>query len=115
MALHITPQLVAATYELLRMTLPFRRWKLPHADDVEFHITEHSDIDGDCLVSGGKVRIRVTADRNNTLGKLLLTLGHEMCHVRQEVVAPEDVHGEPFMHLARLVCRRHGFRMEDFL
>ena len=36
--MQITPELLEASYELLRSMPPFKRWKLPHADNVVFRV-----------------------------------------------------------------------------
>lgn len=115
MALHLTPQLLEAVYELLRLTAPIKRWNLPHADVVEFHVTKHTDRSGD-YVDGGECHvIRISSVYHSTLQSLTLTMAHEMCHLQQRRTAPrEGVHGKEFKRLARLVCRHHGFDLKTF-
>src|SRR5215475_4729604 len=36
--LHLTPEALENAYEYLRATLPFRRWNLPHADELVFRV-----------------------------------------------------------------------------
>jgi len=107
MALHITPDLLERTYELLRHTRPFRRWKLPEADDVEFHVTRHRDRFGDCT-DGDPYTIRISSTKHDTLATVLETMAHEMCHMR------DITHGKVFTRLAKQVCRHHGFDPKTF-
>jgi uncharacterized protein YbaP (TraB family) len=107
MGLHLTPAILEASYELLRVSLPFRRWGLPHADDVEFHVTRHKDRDGDCT-DGDTYTIRISAERHSTLARVLETMAHEMCHMR------DITHGSLFQRLAKQVCKHHGFDPKTF-
>lgn len=112
MTLHLTPDLIEAVYELLRATPPFRRWKLPHADDVEFHVIKSGAIDGDCAYDGDRFTIRLSADRHSMLASTIATMAHEMCHMRY----PRDRahHGKLFKRLAAQVCAVHGFDPKTF-
>jgi hypothetical protein len=119
MALHITPDTIEATYELLRLTPPFRRWKLPHADDVEFHVIENIKVYGQyCFdtVDPKKRTIRVSCSTVRSLNKLVETLAHEMCHMREhQLKVRADVqHGRVFQKLADQVCQHHGFDRGQF-
>lgn len=115
MTLHLTPEMMAQTYELLRATPPFRGWKLPAADDVEFHVTRHTDRHGDCVDAGHAHVIRCSANKHGSLASLIITMAHEMCHVRQSKLAPrERDHGTAFKRMARSVCRIHGFDPKVF-
>lgn len=104
-------------YELLRTSLPFRRWKLPHADDVELFVTLHRDRLGhfrglDHREPGPyeEPEIAVSLRNVKTLQELLPVLAHEMIHMRLDMLKSPDVkHGPAFKRLARLVRWRHGF------
>lgn len=109
--------MIERAYELLRTTLPFRRWKLPHADDVEFHVTAHKDRYGDHIsYGGGKMhRVRISLPANPTLRDLIETMAHEMCHMRQRRTRLKSAsHGKIFQRLADLVCRHHKFDRATF-
>src|SRR5690349_18038866 len=41
MSLRLTPDIIEGAYEFLRMTPPFRGWRLPPADEVEFVVSRH--------------------------------------------------------------------------
>lgn len=115
MALHLTPEMLEAAYELLRATPPFRGWRLPAGDDVEFHVTRHVDIHGDCVDAGHAHVIRISERKHSTIQALLVTMAHEMCHMRQDIKAPhEGEHGKIFKQLAQRVCRYHGFDLKAF-
>lgn len=114
--MHITPDSMEASYELLRTTLPFRRWNLPHPDKLDFRVLvtreryghfrayTNSDLVGEIAVST-KVK---------TLHMLNEVMGHEMVHIRQEALVYRDFHGKHFQRLAKLVCQRHGWNLASF-
>lgn len=113
MALHLTPALLEAAYELLRVTPPFKRWKLPHADDVEFHVSRHRDKFGDYCDS---CRMRVSANTNKELNTIIATVAHEMVHAHLHHIGFRswETHGPRFNKLAAQVCRAHGWQLEGF-
>lgn len=116
MALHLTPEMVEATYELLRATRPFRGWKLPEADDVVFHIINSDSFSGDYLPTKNGHRIRVNAKWCGTLEKLTRIMAHEMVHLHLAIACPTDVahHGHRFNKAAAIVCRHHNFDPKGF-
>lgn len=115
MALHITPEIVETTYELLRMTPPFAKWKLPHADDVRFSILKTKDRSGDfALDENGRPHIRISYARHKTLHMLTMTLAHEMCHLRDHQLRVTSGHGASFNKHADAVCKVHGFDRGQF-
>lgn len=121
MALHITPDIVEASYERLRMTAPFKRWKLPHADDVEFHVTrDEKEFGALCYDTdrrkGVQRRINVSCVLVRTLDKLDEVLAHEMCHMRELDLGVRSsiAHGGAFNRLADQVCAVHGFKRGAF-
>lgn len=120
--MHITPDIVEAGYELLRKTPPFRGWKLPDGDDVFFSAVPIKGARGGCQgehwFDGKNHHVRVNPRRHKTLGSMLMTLGHEMVHMREaELALRTDVfHGAQFQRMADQVCspRNHGFDRGQF-
>lgn len=107
--IHLTPEILEAAYNLLRATPPFKGWKLPHSDDVEFHVTRHIDRSGDCTNTGKGFTVRISSKYHATLPAVLETMAHEMVHMRQHQFCFPVTHGPRFKRLAKQVCRRHGF------
>jgi hypothetical protein len=112
--LHLTPETLEASYRLLVTTLPFRRWKLPHPDDVEFVVSMHRDRHAhhraySVQAPGGRHEIAVSAHKVKSISLLNECMAHEMVHIRQDQLGLRDNHGAGFQRLAKLVCRRHGF------
>ena len=112
MTLSLTPDILVATYELLLTTPPFRSWKLPPSDEIEFHITRSVKHFGTC---DGK-SITISDRKHGTLSNLLVTVAHEMVHLREfQTGARSDIqHGAEFNKLADRVCRIHNFDRSAF-
>lgn len=119
MSLHITPEMIEATYDLLRETPPFKRWKLPIADEVSFCVMDCDTHSADYIMLGEHThRIRINNKWTGTLGKLIANLAHEMVHLHLYIACPSDQdhegHGPVFQKAAAQVCRHHGFDMKGF-
>jgi hypothetical protein len=123
MTLHVTPELIVASYERLRMTPPFNRWGLPHADDMEFHaVPIKGDASAEHYVLADLEKktehhvLRVNPRRHRTLHMLDMTLGHEMCHIREYILGyrRKNCHGRMFNKLADSACKRHVWDRGQF-
>lgn len=116
--MHISPDMVEQAYELLRSTLPFRRWKLPHPDELIFRVTGHRDRHAhfqSWKVAGERQReIIVSQHHAKDLHKLVQDVAHEMVHLRQDMLGRRDSHGPFYQRHAALVCRRHGWDLATF-
>lgn len=119
MSLPLTPEVVAAAYEFLRHCPPFRGWKLPEADAVEFHVTRHRDRYADHTLDRKQHRIRVSSHNVKTTYALLQAVAHEIIHEYQDGIAKSGSrktdHNAEFVRLSKRVCRAHGFDPETFL
>lgn len=112
LSMHITPEVMEAVYRTLAITPPFRGWKLPHADDVGFHVLRTKNICGDhFLDKNRRHHIRISHKKHSTLRSLTETIAHEMVHMREHElgVSQHIAHGTVFHRLADQVCRHHGF------
>lgn len=99
----LTPAILAYCYSLLRETEPFCRWDLPPAEDVRFKVIHRLSHRGSCDRSAGVIKI---SDRlHGRLSKVLETMAHEMCHMRDTSRAH---HGREFKLLAQQVCKHHS-------
>lgn len=125
--LYITPESCRAVYDYLRTTLPYRRWRLPDSEAVEFRITKSADKYGSVnypTIKGHRIRpiVEISDHLVWCTDLLVRTMAHEMIHLRQfqldgwKVVekGKEYGHGEDFQAMAKLVCRRHGFNPQEF-
>jgi hypothetical protein len=110
MALSLTPAMVEAAYELLRTTPPFRGWRLPPSDEVEFRVTDDRAALGSCRAD--RACIAISGHLHGHLSTLLATLAHEMLHLWQErrgTGRRDVVHDHEFRRVARRIARLHGF------
>jgi hypothetical protein len=117
MTLRLTPDNLAAAYEYLRSTLPFARWKLPHADEIGFRVTRHH---GHIAThqGGNTCTIEVSSYCVGQTSTLMWAMGHEMIHLHQYLHGHETrgvVHNADFWRKARSACRRHGWDERMFV
>lgn len=119
MKLALTPAMLETAYEYMRSTPPFRGWKLPPAEEVEFHVTRHRDREGDHCAYRYRPEhvIRVSAYYIHATNPLLMVMGHEMIHMQQEMrrLAKPDTHNKDFCAKAARVCRIHGWDLRLFI
>jgi hypothetical protein len=117
--LPLTPQMLAAAYEYLRATPPFRRWKLPAAEQVKFCVIRARDRYGDHrhYRESDEHEIRLSLARIGHTQSLIETMAHEMVHAYEHHKNPKRPHGEhsnEWRRLAALVCKYHGFDPKSF-
>lgn len=112
MRFQLTPTLMENTYDYLCKTPPFSRWKLPEADDVEFHVTQ-SLVFGDHYMVGDQHVLRMSTRRTGCSNILILTMAHEMVHVSLGWSEKAE-HGKEFRRRAKQVCDFHGFDLKSF-
>lgn len=119
MTLTLTPHSIAAAYDYLRTTPPFKGWNLPDSDAVEFAVTKHRDREGDHNVYQriGEHIIRVSSHLIKTTDGLMQVIAHEMIHMHQEIAKTISrvPHNREFKRLATHVCRRHGWDAARFV
>ncbi len=114
MTLRLTPDMLAAGYDFLRMTDPLRRWRLPHSDDLGFHVVRHDSLSADFGVEQGTPFNRASESHNGHAVTLLASLAHEMIHLRQHLTGDRELHGPRFRRMAAQVCAAHGFDPKTF-
>ena len=114
MTLRLTPDMLAAGYDFLCTTAPFFRWRLPHSDELGFHVVRRTCLSADFGVEQGVPFIRVSEAHNGHAVTLLATLAHEMIHLRQHLTRDRELHGPRFKRMAARVCAAHGFDPKTF-
>ena len=112
MAFHLTPLALAAMYECLRAQLPFRRWRLPHADAVEFRANGRKDVMGEHR-GGDPHVITVSAHTNTTFVTALMTLMHEMAHQAEDIAGKPVGHGAGFKRRVKAISKSMGIDEKD--
>jgi hypothetical protein len=114
MTLRLTPEKLAAAYDFLRTTEPFRSWKLPEGEEVGFHVLKTRGHSADYSFENGVHLIRISDGRNGHTASLLATMAHEMIHLRQQLTGDRGHHSARFRKMAARVCRAHGFDIKTF-
>lgn len=120
MSLSLNPDMLAAAYEFLRASPPFRGWRpaLPDAETVEFHITRSQALRGRwCVADSGAHRIEISCSTVGHSETLIRTVAHEMIHLYQREAGtetPNAMHNAEFHRLKRLVCLGHGWDPRSF-
>lgn len=115
MSLHLTPEMMEATYELLRVTPPFAGWGLPDPDDLEFRVLSTRRYTGHFRAAkrrGEHHEIGASMRKIGTLATLERVMAHEMIHLQQELkgtTTPGTEHNANFYVLAAEVARHHCF------
>ncbi|TWA89534.1 SprT-like domain-containing protein [Bradyrhizobium stylosanthis] len=110
MTFRLTPKVLETSYDYLRTTPPFNRWKLPPGGDVKFVVIRSKD---DCgwynIVNGQHVIAASSAYIGRTLS-LMELMAHEMIHLYQRRKNPRATgHNAEFHKLGRRACKHHGF------
>lgn len=114
--MNVTPRLVRAAYHFFRFLPPYSRWNLP--DEVEFRITKRPDVYGTYQLIGGRHRITISRRNVKTLHALIVTLAHELIHLRQELTgdfSDRSQHNRAFVRASKHVCRALGFDSAGFV
>lgn len=101
--------MLAAAYDFLRTTEPFKAWKLPESDEVGFHVVRDPKMFADFGMENGTPIIRVSVAKNGHCATLLATMAHEMLHLRQQMTGDKGHHTAAFKRMAARVCKAHGF------
>jgi hypothetical protein len=121
-SLHLTPDLLEGAYEYLRLSPPFREWRLPDGDHVIFRVLAARDRFGHFRGrhrrgrgADGFSEIAISAREVKTTQMLIATMAHEMIHLYQDENGTARGHHNPqFLRLAARVCAIHGFDPEEF-
>lgn len=114
MTLRLTPDLLAAGYDFMRETPPFKGWRLPVSEDVGFQVVTDPKIQADFRVDGDMPIIRVSEAHHGHITTLLATLAHEMIHLRQHLKNDRETHGPRFQRTKNRICAQHGFDPKTF-
>lgn len=118
--LHITPDILASAYDFLRCTQPYKGWKLPHSDDIEFHVTKDRELVGHYARTPRKMdhEIGISAESVSQTNTLIFYMGHEMIHLYQAIQKTDTgkaMHNAEFKRLARQACAVHGWDSKLFI
>lgn len=109
--LHLSPDILRATYNFLRETPPFKRWRLPEGDTISFRVTQHRKWAGSCITDPKSPVIMASAFYIGHTDTMVRLVAHEMVHLHRDRLKskPTGEHDATFRRLAAQVCRYHGF------
>lgn len=116
----LTPAILQASYDFLRSTPPFNKWKMPPGKDVEFRVIRKRDRLGayhGYIHDKGKHTIDMCGARLSHTSSLILIMAHEMLHLYQRVKGTEtsnSEHNAEFFRLTEIICKHHGFDPKFF-
>jgi hypothetical protein len=119
MTLPITPEVLAAAYDYLASTEPFRKWNLPDSDDIKFRVVRSRKMFAQYIWDGTHT-IEVSSATVGHTKTLMETMSHELVHLHLRLTGMEsrsdnpNVHNAAFRKLAAKVCATHGFDVKAF-
>jgi hypothetical protein len=120
MTLPLTPEMLAAAYDYLKATPPFKRWKLPCSSKVKFKVALDESAYGWYQWDGTGHTITASVKAVGHTSTLMQLMAHETIHLYLEMSGKESKTGDTSIHNARfrrcaaLVCRHHGFDPKAF-
>jgi hypothetical protein len=117
MTLLLDPDMLEATYNFLKCTPPFKRFKLPDSDDVIFTVGFKHNVLGEYRWFDHQHTITISGRCIGYTDGLIETMAHEMIHLYLEHTNQEsynNAHSMLFRKIAKQVCRYHGFDPKRF-
>lgn len=113
---HLTPDLMASTYDMVRLSPPYKAWRLPDSDDLGFYVLTTPRIHGDCGFENGRIFIRLSTALVGCTMNLIATMAHEMIHTEQFRRGDKHPSGHNafFNSAADRACAWHGFDRKTF-
>ena len=111
MALKITPDMLAAVYDLLSVCPPFNKWNMPDSEDVKFQVIRTKDRTAHYCMRKGVHIIAVSSAYVGRHEMLISSVAHEMIHLHMAVNCwnRRNPHDAAFQKFADQVCRVHEF------
>lgn len=112
--------MLAASYDFLRTTPPFRAWRLPPSDEIELNVISLRDREGEYTRYCGTSEhiIGISGTRIGHTDSLIAVMAHEMIHLKQAISKTETkgtMHNAEFRQLAQAACRAHGWDPKLFV
>lgn len=121
MTMALTPEILESCYAFLATTPPFKGWRMPPPDEVEFIVSRDPTVRGkyEQYIRGrniGTCCISISEVNNGHTFNVIRTMAHEMTHLHLDRIGKADAgeHGANFKRAAARVCKFHGFDPKDF-
>ncbi len=116
--MRLTSALLEASYVFLCQTPPFRSWRLPTGDEIEFRANKDREALGSHQMHArqGHHVVSVSKARVSHITTLISVMAHEMIHLYQAETGSrtKSEHNAEFRRLAKIVCRHHGWDPLEF-
>lgn len=111
MAIFLDRSVLAAAYDYLNTTDPFRKWNLPPSEDVKFKVVRSPAVRGWYRLDKAGHVIAVSSRCIGHTLSLMAVMGHEMIHLHEAHAGAcgRGEHSAAFNRWAEQVCRAHGF------
>ena len=108
--------MLAAAYDFLRETPPYRAWKLPPSSALRFRVARDRTVHGWFEPKKSGLWIAVSTAGAGHTDTVLRVVAHEMIHLHQHITGAEGRvdHNEQFKRLAQRVCKLHGWDYTTF-
>lgn len=120
--IQLTPDHLAATYDCMRAFKPFKQWKLPESDAVEFAVIRNLGYSGFYIEETRKDGIHHIIQISNVsvgyFDSLAKIMAHEMIHLHQAVsktYTRNVMHNPHFHYHARRLCNTMGWDYLQFV
>lgn len=119
MYLRLTPDMLEAAYDYLRVSPPFNKWGFPAGETVGFHVSRSKKVMGSYTYEEADPQthwIEISEVFVATSHTLLQIMAHEMIHMHQKIKGLKrgGEHNADFNRRAKRVCRYHGFDQNAF-
>jgi hypothetical protein len=117
--LPLTPETLAAAYDYLVTTPPFRDWGLPESEDVKFKVGRFRTHFAHYQRVGKRHTISASSNSIGQTRTLMEKIAHELIHLHLEELGMDTrgtatTHSGAFRRLAAEVCQVHGFDVKAF-
>lgn len=111
MGIKLTPEVLAAAYDLLLTLEPFVEWNLPPSEDVRFKVIRSVNNRGWYKFDNNWHTIAISQRCVGHTISLIEVMAHEMLHLHQRhnCLETSGMHNKSFLLEAERICAIHGF------
>ena len=112
----LTPDRLAAVYDMLRAFPPFSSWRMPSGSEVRFKLSKMKDCHA-MYQAGDPHEITLSLPLHYHLDTVVSSMAHEMIHLGQEIRgrATTAQHNSDYRKTAETICKRYGLDIGQFI
>jgi hypothetical protein len=120
MTIPLSPEVLAAAYSYLDTTPPYKKWNLPHAEDIIFRVGRRPKEAGRYQWDGTHHVITASVHGVGHTDSVMRFMAHEKIHLYLEIMGWEskshsaEVHNAAFRKFAAQACKHHGWDLKAF-